>query len=72
MQEAFQRLSNFSADIAHELRTPVTHLLTQTQVALSQSRSNDEYREILYSSMGNNALTKSTALELLMGSVPAL
>jgi len=52
MQEAFQRLSNFSADIAHELRTPVTHLLTQTQVALSQSRSNDEYREILYSSMG--------------------
>ncbi|MCF6336341.1 MAG: heavy metal sensor histidine kinase [Gammaproteobacteria bacterium] len=51
MEEAFQRLSNFSADIAHELRTPVTSLLTQTQVALSQSRSNDEYREILYSNI---------------------
>jgi len=51
MEEAFQRLSNFSADIAHELRTPVTSLLTQTQVALSQSRSNYEYREILYSNI---------------------
>ncbi|MDT8384150.1 MAG: heavy metal sensor histidine kinase [Gammaproteobacteria bacterium] len=51
MEEAFQRLSNFSADIAHELRTPVTNLLTQTQVALSKSRSENEYREILYSNM---------------------
>ncbi|NOX77253.1 MAG: heavy metal sensor histidine kinase [Gammaproteobacteria bacterium] len=51
MEEAFQRLSNFSADIAHELRTPVTSLLTQTQVALSQSRSVNEYREILYSNI---------------------
>ena len=51
MEEAFQRLSNFSADIAHELRTPVTSLLTQTQVALSQSRTPEEYREILYSNM---------------------
>ncbi len=49
MEEAFVRLSNFSADIAHELRTPVTNLMTQTQVALSQSRSLDEYRETLYS-----------------------
>jgi len=51
MEEAFQRLTNFSADIAHELRTPVTNLLTQTQVALSQSRTVDEYREILYSNI---------------------
>lgn len=51
MEEAFQRLSNFSADIAHELRTPVTNLLTQTQVCLTQSRNEHEYREILYSNM---------------------
>jgi len=51
MEEAFHRLSNFSADIAHELRTPVTSLLTQSQVALSQSRDVDEYREILYSNI---------------------
>ncbi len=51
MEEAFNRLTNFSADIAHELRTPVTNLMTQTQVALSQVRSVEEYQEILYSSM---------------------
>ncbi len=51
MEAAFNRLSNFSADIAHELRTPVTNLMTQTQVALSQVRSTEEYQEILYSSM---------------------
>lgn len=51
MEHSFTRLSNFSADIAHELRTPVTNLLTQTQVALSQSRTIDEYREILYSNI---------------------
>ncbi len=51
MEEAFNRLSNFSADIAHELRTPVTNLMTQTQVALSRARSAEEYQEILYSNM---------------------
>lgn len=51
VEEAFQRLSNFSADIAHELRTPVATLMTQTQVVLSQARGVEEYREILYSSM---------------------
>ncbi len=51
MEEAFTRLSNFSADIAHELRTPITNLMTQTQVALSQARTPEEYREILYSNV---------------------
>lgn len=48
---AFHRLSDFNADIAHELRTPVTNLMTQTQVALSRARTIDEYREILYSNI---------------------
>src|SRR3546814_9937200 len=30
IEDGFQRLSNFSADIAHELRTPITNLKTQT------------------------------------------
>jgi two-component system heavy metal sensor histidine kinase CusS len=48
---AFHRLADFNADIAHELRTPITNLMTQTQVALSRARTVDEYREILYSNM---------------------
>jgi two-component system heavy metal sensor histidine kinase CusS len=51
VDDAFQRLVNFNADIAHELRTPITNLMTQTQVALSRARTIDEYREILYSNM---------------------
>ena len=51
MDDVFQRLSNFSADIAHELRTPVTNLTTQTQVSLSKAREPEEYREILYSNL---------------------
>lgn len=51
LEESFQRLSNYSADIAHELRTPVGNLTTQTQVVLSQARSADEYRELLYANL---------------------
>ena len=49
LEEAFLRLSDFSSDIAHELRTPVSNLMTQTQVALSRPRSADAYRLILES-----------------------
>ncbi len=49
LEEAFLRLSDFSSDIAHELRTPVSNLMTETQVALSRARSADEYRSILES-----------------------
>lgn len=49
LEEAFKRLSDFSSDIAHELRTPVSNLMTQTQVALSLPRSADNYRDVLES-----------------------
>ena len=51
LQASFERLTHFSADIAHELRTPVTNLTTQTQVALSRAREPLAYREVLYSSL---------------------
>lgn len=51
LESVFRRLSDFSGDIAHELRTPITNLKTQTEVALSQSRSVQQYREVLYSSL---------------------
>jgi len=49
LQESFRRLAEFSSDLAHELRTPVGNLLTQTQVVLAQSRSSEEYRDVLAS-----------------------
>ncbi len=51
LEDSFRRLSDFSSDLAHELRTPVSTLMTQTQVALSRSRSAEEYREVLYSNL---------------------
>ncbi|MDK6769182.1 Cu(+)/Ag(+) sensor histidine kinase, partial [Klebsiella aerogenes] len=38
-------------DIAHEIRTPITNLVTQTEIALSQSRSQQELEEVLYSNL---------------------
>jgi len=38
IEDVFTRQSNFSADIAHEIRTPVTNLVTQTEIVLSSSR----------------------------------
>jgi two-component system heavy metal sensor histidine kinase CusS len=49
LQRDFQRLSDFSSDLAHELRTPISNLLTQTQVTLAQPRSVAAYRDTLAS-----------------------
>ncbi|TWI48256.1 two-component system heavy metal sensor histidine kinase CusS [Pseudomonas duriflava] len=46
-----QQLSEFSDDIAHELRAPITNLMGKAQVVLTRERSNDEYRAVLESSM---------------------
>ncbi|NVZ11977.1 MULTISPECIES: heavy metal sensor histidine kinase [unclassified Pseudomonas] len=51
LDDAFQRLSAFSADIAHELRTPLSNLLTQTQVILTHPRALEDYREALHSNL---------------------
>ena len=47
LEDSFGRLSRFSADIAHELRTPVNNMRIEVEVALGKARSVDEYRETL-------------------------
>ena len=51
LEESFQRLSDFSADLAHELRTPLHALRMQTEVSLTKPRSSDEYRDLLASNL---------------------
>ena len=51
LQESFARLSQFSADLAHELRTPVNNLMGETQVALSRTRTPIEYARLLQSAL---------------------
>ena len=47
LDEGVRRLSEFSSDLAHELRTPLSTLLGRTQVALSQPRSSEELTGVL-------------------------
>lgn len=51
LQGSFRTLEEFSADIAHELRTPISTLMLQTQVTLSRERSVAEYQETLHSNL---------------------
>jgi two-component system heavy metal sensor histidine kinase CusS len=51
LQESFERLTRFSADLAHELRTPVNNIRGEIEVALARSRSASEYREVLNSNL---------------------
>jgi len=51
LEEAFARLSAFSGNIAHELRTPVNTLRGELEVALSRTRSPADYMQVLTSSL---------------------
>lgn len=51
LKESFEKLTNFSSDIAHELRTPLANIITQTQVGLGKHRDLEEYKELLYSNL---------------------
>ncbi|WP_413501549.1 ATP-binding protein [Psychrobacter maritimus] len=48
LESNFESLSRFSDNIAHELRTPIATLSTQTQVMLTKPREGDEYIEQLH------------------------
>lgn len=51
LEESFSRLSRFSADLAHELRTPLFNMRGETEVALTKSRTPEEYRDVLESNL---------------------
>jgi two-component system heavy metal sensor histidine kinase CusS len=52
LDDSFTRLSQFSADLAHELRTPIANMMGEAQVALTRDRTAGEYRETLESTIG--------------------
>jgi two-component system, OmpR family, heavy metal sensor histidine kinase CusS len=51
LEESFERISRFSADIAHDLRTPVNNIRGEAEVALARARTADEYRDVIESSL---------------------
>jgi two-component system heavy metal sensor histidine kinase CusS len=51
LEDSFERISRFSADIAHDLRTPVNNIRGEAEVGLARARTITEYREVLESSL---------------------
>ena len=51
LEVSFERISRFSTDIAHDLRTPVNNIRGEAEVALARARTIDEYRDALESSL---------------------
>ena len=49
LDSGIQQLSQFSDDLAHELRSPITNLMGKAQVTLSRERPAEEYKAVLES-----------------------
>jgi two-component system heavy metal sensor histidine kinase CusS len=65
LEESFDRLSRFSADLAHELRTPIQNLRGGAEVALTRTRTAEEYREVIELSIEEYQRLSSTIDSLL-------
>ncbi len=51
LSDGYEHLSQFSADLAHEIRTPIGVLMGQTQVTLNKVRNAGEYQQVLESNL---------------------
>lgn len=47
LEDSFAKITSFSHDASHELKTPLTVIRGEIEVALKQDRSMDEYKSIL-------------------------
>jgi heavy metal sensor kinase len=66
IESAFLRVTQFTADASHELRTPISLIRTEAEIALRKSRGNEEYREALRHILLEAERTSSLVEELLM------
>jgi heavy metal sensor kinase len=51
LKDSFQRTNQFSIDVSHELKTPLTILKGETEVVLRKERDNEEYKKLLQSNL---------------------
>jgi two-component system heavy metal sensor histidine kinase CusS len=81
LEASFSRLSRFSADLAHELRTPINALMGTADVILAKKRTPEEYRHVIESSLEEYSrlsrmierllfLARSTNNEILIEKLP--
>jgi heavy metal sensor kinase len=65
LESAFARISDFTADASHELRTPVTMMRTSAEIALRHPRTNDEYAATLAAILAESERMSSMIDDLL-------
>lgn len=51
LKVSIEGLSDYSANLAHELRTPINNLMMEADIALSRPRTPDEYQKVIGSNM---------------------
>jgi len=67
IEHAFIRVTQFTADASHELRTPISLIRTEAEIALRRSRGDAEYREAL-----RNILLEAERTSKLVGELLSL
>ena len=65
LESSFERISQFSSDASHELKTPLTIIRGEIEVTLRKERTNDEYKSALNNSLNELSLIEQTVNDLL-------
>lgn len=65
IQDSFERQRRFTGEASHQLRTPLTALRGQLEVALRRDREPDEYRRVLATAVGQAGRLQSIVETLL-------
>ena len=65
LESSFERISQFSSDASHELKTPLTIIKGELEIALRKDRSADEYKQSLKTSLEEVVVIEQTINDLL-------
>jgi heavy metal sensor kinase len=65
LELSFERISQFSSDASHELKTPLTIIRGEIEIALRKDRSADEYKQSLQTSLDEVIVIEQTINDLL-------
>jgi two-component system, OmpR family, heavy metal sensor histidine kinase CusS len=65
LEAAFKKITQFTADASHELRTPVAVMRTRAELSLRKARSPGEYREVIAEVLAELEKTSSLIEQLM-------
>ena len=66
LHQSLKHIKRFSSDVSHELKTPLTAIKGELEVALKENRSKEEYRSVLSSCLEEVDKVQSIVKNLLM------